>query len=201
MVQLGCSLKKLIFKVKVCNCDNQRMIEKTWKETKEEEGKYYLQKKLKSLANKLREVGKTTILLGVFKKSSSAGNARVIKRSKSKNQTSATHGKTFSLLLLKDLEQLWWFISNVTWKALTSLPCLLLWLKVCHANFDCIHEVWALKWIENFLCGWSSRQKIYKWIWNDSVKPFISQAQLDELDVKMKPSAKLTINFKSYQMK
>ena len=58
-------------------------------------------KKLKSLANKLRaEVGKTTILLGVFKKSSSAGNARVIKRSKSKNQTSATHGKTFSLLLL-----------------------------------------------------------------------------------------------------
>ena len=60
-------------------------------------------KKLKSLANKLRaEVGKTTILLGVFKKSSSAGNARVIKRSKSKNQTSATHGKTFSLLLLKE---------------------------------------------------------------------------------------------------
>ena len=48
MVQLGCSLKKLIFKVKVCNCDNQRMIEKTWKETKEEEeGKYYLQKKVK----------------------------------------------------------------------------------------------------------------------------------------------------------
>ena len=105
MVQLGCSLKKLIFKVKFCNCDNQRMIEKTWKESKEEEeGKYYLQKKLKSLANKLRaEVGKkTTILLGVFKKSSSAGNARVIKRSKSKNQTSATHGKTFSLLLLKE---------------------------------------------------------------------------------------------------
>ena len=159
-------------------------------------------KKLKSLANKLRaEVGKTTILLGVFKKSSSAGNARVIKRSKSKNQTSATHGKTFSLLLLKDLEELWWFISNVTWKALTSLPCLLLWLKVCHANFDCIHEVWALKWIEIFLWGWSSRQKIYKWIWNDSVKPFISQAELDELDVKMKPSAQLTINFKSYQMK
>ena len=127
MVQLGCSLKKLIFKVKVCNCDNQRMIEKTWKETKEEEGKYYLQKKLKSLANKLREeVGKkTTILLGVFKKSSSAGNARVIKRSKSKNQTSATHGKTFSLLLLKETLKSW-FISNVTWKALTSMPCLLL---------------------------------------------------------------------------
>ena len=201
MVQLGCSLKKLIFKVKVCNCDNQRMIEKTWKETKEEEGKYYLQKKLKSLANKLRaEVGKTTILLGVFKKSSSAGNARVIKRSKSKNQTSATHGKTFSLLLLKDLEELWWFISNVTWKALTSLPCLFTTESMPRKFWL---QPWGLglKWIENFLWGWSSRQKIYKWIWNDSVKPFISQAQLDELDVKMKPSAKLTINFKSYQMK
>ena len=162
MVQLGCSLKKLIFKVKVCNCDNQRMIEKTWKETKEEEGKYYLQKKkLKSLANKLRaEVGKTTILLGVFKKSSSAGNARVIKRSKSKNQTSATHGKTFSLLLLKDLEELWWFISNVTWKALTSLPCLLLWLKVCHANFDCNHGVWAWNELRIF-CGVDQVDKKY----------------------------------------
>ena len=137
MVQLGCSLKKLIFKVKLCNCDNQRMIEKTPKKRRRRRANTIYKKTLKSLANKLRaEVGKTTILLGVFKKSSSAGNARVIKRSKSKNQTSATHGKTFSLLLLKDLEELWWFISNVTWKALTSLPCLLLWLKVCHANFD-----------------------------------------------------------------
>ena len=124
MVQLRCSLKnQLIFKVTFCNCDNQRMIEKT--QTQRNGGG---QKKLRSLANKLRGKKRLLQFCWEFLRSllRAAGNARVIKRSKSKNQTSATHGKTFSLLLLKDLEELWWFISNVTWKALTSLPCLLL---------------------------------------------------------------------------